>query len=119
MGSLGNPELLISCMHVLRDLTCLALGNKKGTMYIFESKNLLINDFKQSSRSLEKKEIRNVKVSRRSTDVVIYFNTEDTLYWLENMSERKKIAAQEIEAMDLSDQGSLITAAKNDRKILV
>ena len=67
LGSLGNPELSISCMYLLKDLTCLALGSKKGIMFIFESKNLLTNDFKPSSRTLEKKEIKNVKASRRST----------------------------------------------------
>lgn len=55
LGSLGNPQLSISCMYILRDLTCLALGSKKGIMFIFESKNLLTNDFKPSSRTLEKK----------------------------------------------------------------
>lgn len=72
---MGNPELSISCMNILQDLTCVALGSKKGNMYIFESKNLLTSDFKQSSRTLEKKEIKNIKVSRRSADIDIYFNT--------------------------------------------
>lgn len=106
-------------MYVLKDLTCLALGSKKGIMYIFESKNLVTNDYKQSSRTLEKKEIKSIKASRRSNEIDIYFHTEDTLYWLENLSERRKITSQEIEAIDISERGTIVTAAKNDRKNII
>lgn len=84
-------------MFLLRDLTTLAVGTKKGVILIYESKNLLTNDFKQSMKPLEKKEIRNLKISRRSgSEVDIYFNTEDAFFWLENLSEKRKISQQEI-----------------------
>jgi hypothetical protein len=82
-------------MFLLRDLTTLAIGTKKGAILIFESKNLLTNDFKQSTKPLEKKEIKNIKISRRSnTEVDIYFSTEDAFFWLENLSEKRKISQQ-------------------------
>lgn len=63
-------------MYLLRDLTTLAVGTKKGAIIIFESKNLLTSDFKQSNKPLERKEIRNIKISRRNnSEVDIYFST--------------------------------------------
>jgi hypothetical protein len=52
VGTLGNPELGLSCMFLLRDLTTLAVGTKKGVILIYESKNLLTNDYKQSLKPL-------------------------------------------------------------------
>jgi hypothetical protein len=64
-------------MYLLRDLTTLAVGTRKGVILIFESKNLLTNDYKPSTKPLERREIRNLKISRRSnSEVDIYFSTE-------------------------------------------
>jgi len=52
VGTLGNPELGVGCLFLLADLTTLAVGTRKGVILIYESKNLLTNDFKQSAKPL-------------------------------------------------------------------
>lgn len=35
VGTVGSPELGISCMFLLKDLTTLAVGTKKGVILIY------------------------------------------------------------------------------------
>lgn len=55
IGKLGEPEKIISSIHLTNDCTYLALGTKRGNLYVYESKNLLDNDYKQSTKVFDKK----------------------------------------------------------------
>ena len=63
-------------MFLLNDCTLLAVGTKRGSLFVYESKNLLEADFKQSNKVFDKKEVRNVKVTRRGNETDIYFSNE-------------------------------------------
>lgn len=41
MGKLGEPENVLSSLHLLNDCTLLAVGTKRGNLFTYESKNLL------------------------------------------------------------------------------
>ena len=55
VGRMGEAERIISCMHVLPDLSLMVLGTKRGTILVYESKNLMEKDYKMSSKMVEKK----------------------------------------------------------------
>lgn len=39
----------------MHDLTLMALGTKRGTILVYESRNLIDNDFKMSTKIIDKK----------------------------------------------------------------
>ncbi len=55
IGKLGEPEKIISSIHLMNDLTLLAVGTKKGSLLVFESRNLIENDYKMSNKLFDKK----------------------------------------------------------------
>lgn len=74
IGKLGEPENIVSCMHLLNDCTLLAVGTKRGSLFVYESKNLLEADSKAANKVFDKKEVRNVRATRRSNETDIYFS---------------------------------------------
>lgn len=41
VGKMGEPERIITSLHILPDLTLMTVGTKKGTILVYQSKNLL------------------------------------------------------------------------------
>lgn len=41
VGKLGEPEKIISSIHLMNDMTLLTVGTKRGSLTIYKSKNLL------------------------------------------------------------------------------
>lgn len=82
MGKLGEPEKILSGWHLTNDVTILVTGTKRGNLGVYESKNLLENDFKFSSFTFDKKDnIRSMQAVRRGTDRDIYFANDESLFW--------------------------------------
>lgn len=65
IGRYESPENIVSCMHLINDCTVLAVGTKKGSLSVYESKNLLDQENKLLNKVLDKKEIKMVKLTRR------------------------------------------------------
>jgi hypothetical protein len=76
VGKLGEPENVLSCIHLLNDCSYLAVGTKRGNLFLYEAKNLLEGDYKQSNKVFDKKEIKNVRLTRRGNETDIYFSNE-------------------------------------------
>jgi hypothetical protein len=55
IGKLGEPEKIISSIYIMQDLTLMALGTKRGNIQVYESRNLMDNDFKMSTKIVDKK----------------------------------------------------------------
>ena len=55
VGKLGEPERIITSIHVIPDLSLMVVGTKRGNILIYESKNLISSDYKMSSKIVEKK----------------------------------------------------------------
>ena len=55
IGKLGEPERILTSIHVLPDFSLMIAGTKKGTILVYESANLLEKDYKMSTKIVEKK----------------------------------------------------------------
>lgn len=49
------PEKIISSIYLMHDLTLMALGTRRGNIHVYESRNLMDNDFKMSTKIVDKK----------------------------------------------------------------
>ena len=65
IGRLGEPENIVSSLHLLNDCSLLAVGTRRGNLSVYESKNLLEHDSKLTNKALDKKEVKHVRMSRR------------------------------------------------------
>lgn len=92
------------------------VGTKRGGLTVYESKNLLDNDSKQSNKVLDKKEVKLVKLTKRMNETDIYFTNEESFFWFENMSEKKRIVQNEVELMEVGKSGNLLLCFKGDNK---
>ena len=41
IGKMGEPERIITSIHIVPDLTLMTCGTKRGTILVYQSKNLL------------------------------------------------------------------------------
>jgi len=46
----------------------------------------------------------------------IYFTNEESFFWFENMSEKKRIVQNEVELMEVGKSGNLLLCFKGDNK---
>ena len=58
----------------MQDLTLMALGTKRGNIQVYESRNLMDNDFKMSTKIVDKKQIKFVQGAKRMNEYDIYFS---------------------------------------------
>ncbi len=63
------------------DLTLMTLGTKKGTILVYQSKNLIENDYQLSTKIVEKKEIRHVVGTKHGNEIDVYFSNEESFFW--------------------------------------
>lgn len=64
----------------------------------------------------DKKEVRHVRATRRGNETDIYFSNEESLFWFENMGEKKRILQSEVELMEVSRSGNILLCFKGDAK---
>ncbi len=79
---------------------------------------MLDSDFKQSNKVFDKKEVRNVRITKRGNDTDIYFSNEESLFWFESMGEKKRILQNEVELMEVSRSGNILICFKGDTKTI-
>lgn len=107
---------MLSSLHLLNDCTLLTVGTKRGNLFTYESKNLLEADARQANKVFDKKEVRHVRATRRGNETDIYFSNEESLFWFENMGEKKRILQSEVELMEVSRTGNILLCFKGDTK---
>ena len=80
IGKLGEPERIISSLHLMNDCSILTLGTKRGTLQVYETsistKNILDSEAKYSVKIFDKKEIKLVQNIKKMNEVDIYFTNE-------------------------------------------
>ena len=91
IGKLGEPENIVSSIHLLNDCTALVVGTERDTLSVYESKNLLDHDAKQSNKVFDKKDIRLARLTRRANETDIYYSNDESFFWFENMRDRKSV----------------------------
>lgn len=47
---MGEPEKIITSIHIIPDLTLMTVGTKRGTILVYQSKNLLEDDYQMSTK---------------------------------------------------------------------
>jgi hypothetical protein len=57
-----------------------------------------------------------VRATKRGNETDIYFSNEESLFWFENMGEKKRILQSEVELMEVSRTGNILLCFKGDTK---
>lgn len=57
-----------------------------------------------------------MRATRRGNETDIYFSNEESLFWFENMGEKKRILQSEVELMEVSRSGNILLCFKGDSK---
>jgi hypothetical protein len=73
-------------------------------------------DARQANKVFDKKEVKNVRATRRANEIDIYYSNEESLFWFENMGEKKRILQSEVELMEVSRTGNILICFKGDTK---
>ena len=73
----------------------MVIGTRDGHIMKYDCKNIEQMDPKLDKKILDKKEIKLIQAVKRMNDVDVYFSTEDSFFWLESMSEKRRIIQNE------------------------
>lgn len=116
MGEIGRSEKIVSCIHFLYDMTLISLGTKKGMLILMESKSILQYDPRVSDKMVDKKEIKALKAVKRMNETDIYFSTEESFFWFENLSEKRRLIQSEAENIESTIDESVLVTFKGDNR---